>query len=92
MKQLVWRGAVTALSVGAAVAARNAATVVWRRQVGHEPPVNPADPTTDWREAIAWTAAVGALAGLARLVARRGAATAWRAIDGDLPPGLEAAG
>jgi hypothetical protein len=93
MKSQMWKALVGLLSVGAAVAARNAATAVWKRQVGHEPPLNPADPDTGWGEAAAWTVTLGVLAGLARLVARRGAASAWRALDdGHLPPPLEGGG
>lgn len=91
MKSTLWKSFATLASVGAAIAARNAAVLVWQRQVGTEPPVNPADPETDWREAIAWTVATGVLVGVARLVARRGAAMAWQKLDGQLPPGLQEA-
>ena len=88
----MWKALATLASVGAAVAARNATTAVWKKRTGHEPPMNPADPDTDWGEAVAWTLVTGALAGVARLVARRGAARAWEKVEGDLPPGLQQAG
>ena len=91
MKQKLWQGTVGLLSVGAAFAARNAAATVWKRRTGHEPPVEPADPATDMREAVAWTATVALLVGLARLAAHRGAASVWQAVDGDTPPGMASA-
>jgi hypothetical protein len=89
VKPALWRALATVTSVGAAVAARNVATEIWQRRTGHEPPANPADPSTTWTEALAWTAATGVLIGVARLAARRGAAAIWQQVDGDLPPGLE---
>ncbi len=88
MKDNLWKAAVTLASIGAGIAARNAATQVWSRYRGTEPPANPADPATEWGEAISWTLATGVLIALARLVARRGAAAAWAKVDGQLPPGL----
>jgi hypothetical protein len=88
VKDHLWKAAVSVAAIGAGIAARNAATSVWERSTGAEPPANPADPATDWGEAIVWTVATGVLVGLARLFARRGAAAAWSAIDGDLPPSL----
>lgn len=92
MKDNLWSAAATLAAVGAGIAARNVATSMWERSRGTEPPANPADPSTDWGEAIGWTVAVGALVGLARLFAKRGAAAAWEAIDGELPPSLATAG
>lgn len=92
LKPQMWKALATLASVGAAVAARNATTAVWKRRTGQEPPMNPADPATGWGEAIAWTLLTGAFAGVARLVARRGAASVWQKVDGDLPPGLQQAG
>ncbi|MEX0836036.1 MAG: DUF4235 domain-containing protein [Nitriliruptor sp.] len=92
MRSAVWKSLVSLSSIGAAVAARNAAVSLWEHRTGHEPPANPADPQTSWGEAIAWTVATGVLIGIARLFARRGAAMVWKAVDGELPPELEAAG
>lgn len=92
MKSASWKAFATLASIGAAIAARNAATALWERQVGQDPPMNPADPDTDWGEALAWTLVTGALVGVARLFARRGAAALWAKVDGSLPPDLEDAG
>jgi len=86
MQPMMWKALATLVSIGAAVAARNATSALWRKRTGHEPPINPADPDTDWGEAIAWTLATGALVGVARLVARRGAARVWQQVEGELPP------
>ena len=82
----MWKALAALASVGAALAARNATAAVWRNRTGHEPPTNPADPDTDWNEAVAWTVVTGAIVGVARLVARRGAARVWEKVEGDLPP------
>jgi hypothetical protein len=86
MKPKMWKALAMLASVGAAIAARNAASAAWEKRTGHEPPMNPADPETDWSEAIAWTLVTGALVGVARLVARRGAAKVWEKVEGELPP------
>lgn len=88
LKSAVWNAVATLASIGAAMAARNAATSVWQNQVGAQPPQNPADPDTTWGEAIGWTIATGILVGTARLFARRGAATVWKKVQGELPPGV----
>lgn len=84
----IWKAASMAASVGAGIAARNAAQAMWRMRRGQEPPANPADPNTGWGEAIGWTLFVGALVGVARLFARRGAAGVWEAVEGHKPPGV----
>ncbi|HSK24494.1 MAG TPA: DUF4235 domain-containing protein [Egicoccus sp.] len=89
MKSASWKAFATLASIGAAIAARKAATSLWQRQVGDDPPVNPADPKTDWTEALGWTVATGVLVGVARLFARRGAAALWEKVEGSLPPELE---
>lgn len=86
MRPKMWQALATLASVGAAITARHATAAMWKKRTGHEPPMNPADPDTDWSEAIAWTLATGALAGVARLVARRGAARVWEKVEGELPP------
>jgi hypothetical protein len=85
MRPTMWKGVATLAAVGAAIAARNATSAVWRKRTGHDPPMNPADPDTSWGEAVAWTLVTGALVGVARLVARRGAASLWAKVEGELP-------
>lgn len=90
MKSVTWKAVTALASVGAAITARKAATSLWRKRTGEDPPLNPADPQTGWGQALAWTAATGLLAGVARMVARRGAAELWAAVDGELPAELQA--
>lgn len=89
MQSILWKVAATLSGTAAALAARKAATAMWEKGKGGEPPTNPADPNTNWGEAIGWTLLIGVLAAGSRLLARRGAAEAWRKLDGAYPPGLE---
>lgn len=88
-QETLWKMLAGLAAVAAAVGARNALTKGWERQRGSTPPANPADPNTDWSEAITWAVLTGALVGLARLLAARGAAEGWRRATGAYPPGLE---
>lgn len=88
-QETLWKMLAGLAAVGAAVGARNALIKGWERQRGSAPPANPADPSTDWSEAITWAVLTGALVGLARLLAARGAAEGWRKATGAYPPGLE---
>ncbi len=87
--ELLWKALTTGAAIAAGIAARNVATAGWKKAAGGEPPVNPADPTTSWGEAVGWTVLVGALVGLARLFARRSAAELWERQAGSRPPGLQ---
>ena len=89
VQETLWKMLAGLAAVAAAVTARNLITKGWERQRGTTPPANPADPHTDWGEAITWAALTGALVGLARLFAARGAAEGWRKATGAYPPGLE---
>lgn len=89
MGKLMWRlmGGLGALLAG--VAARAAIKRSWRLVTGHEPPANPEDPGTSWREALGWAVASGVAVGLARLLAARKAAEYYRRSTGHLPPDVE---
>lgn len=91
-REIVWKMLAALAGVTAAALARNVLVAGWERNRGTQPPANPADPSTDWTEAITWAALTGALIGLARLVAARGAAEGWRRATGAYPPGLEEVG
>ena len=64
------------LAAGAVIAAgflgRELLNKGWELFTGEEPPLDPADVDTDWREAVAWTVCVGVVMGLSRLAAQRG--------------------
>lgn len=89
MEKTIWKLAGTGAAVVAGIAVRNVLMSVWRAVTKHDPPANPADPATDWGEALAWAAATGLAVGIARMLASRGAAAGWQKATGMLPPGLQ---
>ncbi len=91
MQTVVWKALTSVVAFSAAWLAREAATAVWTRLSDTDGPVNPADRSISWTDAMGWAALAGISAGLARVVGRRSAATAWEGITGDTPPGLKAA-
>lgn len=85
MTSLPWKVLGMAAPVVAAVVARKALTTGWQAATGVEPPENPADPSTDWREAVLWGALTGAVIGLARMLASREAARLAMRSEDELP-------
>ena len=85
----VWKVGGTLAAVIAGILTRKGLTAIWKAARKSDPPSNPANPSTQWAEALAWTAASGVAVGIARLLASRGAAEGWRRYTGALPPGLE---
>lgn len=88
MKNAAWSVLAAVSAIGAAWAARQAATAVWRRVSDAEPAEDPADPTVSWSQAAAWAVLAGVAGGLARVIARRGAAAGWRGLTGEVAPGV----
>lgn len=91
MQKTLWNVLTTSVAVGAAWAARQAATALWSRLSDAEAPVNPADRSVSWPEAAGWAVLAGSAAGLARVLGRRGAAAAWETATGATPPGIQPA-
>lgn len=91
MKKTLWNVITTTVAMGAAWAARQAATSLWSRLSDADAPVNPADRSVSWPQAAGWAMLAGGAAGLARVLGRRGAAAAWESTTGTTPPGLEVA-
>ncbi len=91
MQDTVFKALATGSAVLGAMAARKMLTSGWEAAAHAEPPTNPADPTTDLREALLWSAATGAVVGVARMVAKRAAAGAWTQATGELPGQLQPA-
>lgn len=81
----------TLLATGSAILAAKLARAAlksgWRALRHDDPPENPAEIDTDWKEAILWSVATGVAVGLARLLAQRGAAAGWNMIAGRRPKG-----
>lgn len=87
----MWKALVSVAAFVAAWAAREAAHRAWAALGESEGPVNPADRTIAWSQAIGWAALIGLAGGVARVLGRRGAAAAWERATGEMPPGLETA-
>jgi hypothetical protein len=92
MEKTAWKLAATGAAVIAGIAVRNLMMSAWKAVTKHDPPNNPADPTTGWGEAVLWTAVTGLTVGVARMIASRGAAAGWQKATGTLPPGLQDVG
>lgn len=86
IEEHAWEALAAGSAVIAAVAMRNAATGIWRRTRGEEPPDDPTADDVDWIDAIAWSAALGVAVGVSRLLARRSAKASWRMVAGSEPP------
>jgi hypothetical protein len=85
MSDTAWKLLANGAAIAAAVVARKALTSGWEAATGTEPPENPADPSTDWREALAWGLLTGAVIGVARMLASREAARVAQRMTGSLP-------
>ena len=85
----VWKVGGTLAVVLAGIITRKGMTAIWKAARKSDPPSNPANPSTQWGEAVAWTAASGIAVGVVRMLAGRAAAEGWRRYTGALPPGLE---
>lgn len=84
----VWSIFSTVAALGAAAVAKKGLDATWKASTGKNPPVNPADPDVDVREAVAWAAASGTFVALAKMLAQRRAAGYYAKSTGQLPPGL----
>ncbi|CAN5210022.1 hypothetical protein BH23VER1_BH23VER1_32440 [soil metagenome] len=73
---------VTCIALGVDYLARKGLRQSWRYVANSDPPMNPAAPETEWREALLWTVVAGISVGIVRLVATR-YATALLATSSD---------
>lgn len=85
MQSPLWKILGGGAAVAAAIVARKTLTSGWEKATGRQPPDNPADPTTEWREALAWGALTGAVVGVARILASRQSARLYQRATGSLP-------
>lgn len=90
-QKLTWNVLAGVAAAATAWAGRQAVTAVWSAVTDAEGPVNPADRSISWGEALGWAVLAGITAGLARVLGRRGAAAAWERVTGQAPPGLSTA-
>ena len=84
----VWSIFSTVAALGAAALAKKGLDSAWKAATGKNPPINPADPDVDVREAVAWAVASGTFVALAKMAAQRRAANYYAKSTGHLPPGL----
>ncbi len=85
MSDTLWKFAISGAAVVAAIATRKILSSGWEAATGNEPPENPADPSTEWKEAVAWGLLTGATIGVARVLARRGTTQLAQRSQGSLP-------
>lgn len=88
-QEMLWNVLAAVAAAGTAWAGRKAATALWSRVSDAEGPVNPADRSISWTDAVGWALVAGITAAMARVLARRGAAAAWQKVTGETPPGVE---
>jgi hypothetical protein len=88
-KRWLWQGASALAAIAAGALARAGLQRAWIATQQTDPPDNPADPSTRWRDALVWSVAIGAGMGVARVIGRRAAAAGWTAALDEAPPGLE---
>ncbi|KHL17278.1 UNVERIFIED_CONTAM: hypothetical protein LK11_12750 [Mumia flava] len=74
-----------------AMAAAQAASLVWRAATGRKPPTVEEShrPDISTREAVTWAVLAGAAAGLIKVVVHRQAVSYWVRSTGELPPGMK---
>ena len=89
MKKILWSAATTVATIASAASMRRVLTAVWPGK--ETPPLNPADRSISWTEAVGWAALSGLGAGMARMLSRRAAATGWKRAFGEEPPGVQTA-
>lgn len=84
----IWSVFALASALGAAAVAKKGLNTSWKAATGKNPPVNPADPDVQMREAVMWAMVSGTFVALARMLAQRRAADYYVRSTGKLPPGL----
>lgn len=82
----------TVAAMGAGLIARQVVTRGWRLVMATDPPDNPEDPDTEWREAVTWAVASGAVISVARLFATRKATQYYATSTGRVPADADAVG
>lgn len=68
-----WGLIAVASAIAAGLATRSALNAGYRATAGREPPTDPSEADTGWREALIWAAASGAVLGISKTVVKGGA-------------------
>lgn len=88
MGTFVWRIIGTGSALLAGVAANKVVQAAWKK-AGRDEVLDPRDPRTPWRDAIAFAALTGLAVGAARVVVTRKAAEYYASSTGHLPPPMQ---
>ncbi|TQJ48696.1 DUF4235 domain-containing protein [Phycicoccus sp. SLBN-51] len=88
MGTFVWRIIGTGSALLAGVAANKVVEAVWKK-AGRDAVIDPRDPRTPWRDAVAFAALTGLAVGAARVVVTRKAAEYYEKSAGHLPPPMQ---
>ncbi len=76
--------ALVAIPVGRLVT--KGTTKAWATARPDDPPVDPKEVDTNWRDALIWAGLTGVGAAIAQLLTTKGADTVWRAMTGKPSP------
>ncbi|MGI8665609.1 MAG: DUF4235 domain-containing protein [Jatrophihabitans sp.] len=75
---------VVAVPIGRAIT--KVTTKAWATARPEDPPVNPKEVDTNWRDALIWAGLTGVGAAIAQVLTTKGADTVWRAMTGKPSP------
>ncbi len=84
MGTFVWRVLGTGSAILAGVVANKVVTAIWKK-AGRDAILDPRDPRTPWKDAVAFAALTGLAVGATRVVVTRKAAQFYRRSSGHLP-------
>ena len=88
MGALVWRVMGTGSAILAGIVANKVVTQIWKK-AGRDAVVDPRDPRTPWKDAVAFAALTGLAVGGARTITTRKAAEYYEKSAGHLPKAME---
>ena len=88
MGSFVWRIMGTGGAILAGIVANKLVTQLWKK-AGRDEVVDPRDPRTPWKDAIAFAALTGLAVGAARTLATRKAAQYYEKSAGHLPKAMQ---
>jgi hypothetical protein len=86
LPRLAFKVLTTAIAIPVGKALTKSTTKAWEKARPQDPPHNPRQVQTDWRDALIWAALTGLGSALAQVISTKGADTAWRAITGKPSP------
>jgi hypothetical protein len=88
MGSFVWRIMGTGGAILAGIVANKLVTQLWKK-AGRDEVVDPRDPRTPWKDAIAFAALTGLAVGITRTLATRKAAQYYEKSAGHLPKAMQ---